>query len=48
MGPVTGEVIVANPQRIPELEAWARAHPGGELHYQYDCQRMIMLSYQIP
>jgi len=48
LNPVSGEIIIANPQRIPELEAWARAHSGGELHYQYDCQRAIMLIYQIP
>jgi hypothetical protein len=46
--PVSGETIIANPDRIPELEVWARAHPGGELHYQYDCTDTILLAYQVP
>jgi len=48
LNPVSGETIIANPQRIPELEVWARAHPGGQLHYQYDCTNTILLAYQVP
>lgn len=45
---VSGETIIASPDRILELQAWAHEHPGGELHYQFDCQRMILLAYQVP
>lgn len=48
LNPVSGETIIANPERIPELEAWARAHPGGKLNYRYDCDNTILLAYQVP
>lgn len=48
LNPVSGETIIANPDRIPELEIWARAHPGGELHYEYDCKTTILLAYLVP
>ncbi|MBI5840948.1 MAG: glycosyltransferase family 39 protein [Chloroflexi bacterium] len=48
LAPVTGETIIASPDRIPELEAWARLHPGGQLHYRYDCQTTMLLAYRVP
>jgi 4-amino-4-deoxy-L-arabinose transferase-like glycosyltransferase len=48
LNPVSGETIIASPDRIPELEAWAHDHPGGQLRYQYDCQTTILLAYQVP
>ena len=48
LNPVSGETIIANPARIAELEVWARAHPGGQLHYRYDCDNTILLAYQVP
>lgn len=45
---VSGETVIASPDRITELETWAHEHPGGQLHSQYDCQKRILLSYQIP
>jgi 4-amino-4-deoxy-L-arabinose transferase-like glycosyltransferase len=45
---VSGETIIASPDRIPELLVWAHEHPGGKLQYQYDCQRTILLAYQVP
>jgi hypothetical protein len=45
---VSGETVIANPDRIQELETWTRTHPGGELRYQYDCQNTILLAYQLP
>jgi hypothetical protein len=45
---VSGETIIANPQRIPELEAWAHEHPGGLLNYKYDCDNTILLAYRVP
>ncbi len=48
LNPVSGEVIIAPPSRIEELELWAREHPGGELHYKYDCTDPILLMYQVP
>ncbi len=48
LNPVKGETIIANPDRIPELEEWARAHPGGDLHFRYDCENTILLAYTVP
>lgn len=45
---VSGETIIAPPPRIAELEEWARLHPGGQLHYEYDCDTTLLLSYQVP
>lgn len=45
---VSGETIIAPPDRIEELEEWARENPGGELHYEYDCDTTMLLSYQVP
>jgi len=45
---VSGETIIASPNRIDELRAWAREHPGGQIQIQYDCQKPILLGYQIP
>lgn len=46
--PVTGETIIASPNRIDELRTWVHEHPGGELHFKYDCEKTILLGYQIP
>jgi len=45
---VSGETVIAPPSRISELEDWVRSHPGGELHYRYDCNDAILLAYQVP
>ena len=45
---VSGEIVIASPDRINELKTWVHDHPGGQLQSQYDCQRQILLSYQIP
>jgi len=43
------ESIIANPDRFSELEDWASTtHSGGQLHYFYDCSKVIMVVYQIP
>lgn len=42
------ETLIATPNRIAELRTWANTHPGGELHYEYDCQDPILLAYQFP
>lgn len=46
--PISKEVIIAPPSRLEELETWARTHPGGELHYEYDCENPILLMYIVP
>ena len=48
LNPVSGETIIASPNRIVELAEWARAHPGGDLHYRYDCDTAILLFYRVP
>lgn len=45
---ISGETLIAPPDRMEELEEWARLHPGGALHYEYDCETEILLSYQVP
>ncbi len=42
------ESIIAVPSRIAELRIWADNHPGGELHYSYDCEVPVLLAYQFP
>ncbi len=46
--PSSGETIIASPQRISELQAWALAHPGGQQHVVYDCDAIILFSYRVP
>jgi hypothetical protein len=41
-------VVVTSPMRAEELRAWARQHPGGKLHFEYDCGQIILLAYQLP
>ena len=42
------ETIIASPNRIVELRTWADSHPGGEIHYEYDCDQTILMAYQFP
>jgi 4-amino-4-deoxy-L-arabinose transferase-like glycosyltransferase len=46
--PVTGEVLIASPDRIQELFAWIHEHPGGKLEVFYDCDVLFLLAYQVP
>lgn len=46
--PVSREIIIASPNRIDELREWVREYPGGQLHAEYDCDNIILLSYQLP
>ena len=43
-----GESVVANPDRIAELQDWALSMPQGKLHHVFDCETQIMLVYQTP
>ncbi len=43
-----GETLIAIPPRIPELLTWAEEHPGGHLTRVYDCDKLILVAYQIP
>jgi 4-amino-4-deoxy-L-arabinose transferase-like glycosyltransferase len=45
---VIGDTLIASPDRITELEAWAHAHPGGQTNFVYDCKTLILLSYHLP
>lgn len=42
------ETIIAVPSRVTELRAWADNHPGGDLHYAYDCDDIVLLAYKFP
>ncbi len=46
--PVTGEILIASPDRIPELLAWIHEHPGGRLESFYDCKTLFLLAYHVP
>jgi 4-amino-4-deoxy-L-arabinose transferase-like glycosyltransferase/uncharacterized membrane protein YidH (DUF202 family) len=46
--PVAGEILIASPDRIEELLAWAHAHPGGKFEAFYDCQTLFVLVYHVP
>ncbi len=45
---VTGDTIIASPNRITEMNDWIQLHPGGKFDFIYDCQNLILLSYRIP
>jgi hypothetical protein len=45
---VSGDIVIATPNRIDELFSWIRAHPGGKTHVQMDCKESILLGYQEP
>jgi hypothetical protein len=40
--------IVAPPSRVDELLDWADDHPGGKLHREYDCDKLMLLAYFFP
>jgi hypothetical protein len=44
----SGEVVIASPNRVPELQAWAQAHPEGKIHTEYDCGNLMLYTYQFP
>ena len=46
--PVSGEILIATPDRIPELYAWIHEHPGGRLESFYDCKTLFLLAYHVP
>lgn len=45
---VMNDTIIASPNRIPELQTWIQAHPGGQTHYIRDCSNLILLAYKVP
>jgi 4-amino-4-deoxy-L-arabinose transferase-like glycosyltransferase len=46
--PAAGEILIASPNRIPELYAWIHEHPGGRLEAFYDCDILFLLAYHVP
>jgi 4-amino-4-deoxy-L-arabinose transferase-like glycosyltransferase len=44
----TSMAIVAPPSRVDELLDWADNHPGGKLHREYDCDKLMLLAYFFP
>jgi hypothetical protein len=45
--PNTGDVLIASPDRIAELENWMLSHPGGKRDYIFDCKNLILLGYTV-
>ncbi|HEY4720464.1 MAG TPA: glycosyltransferase family 39 protein [Anaerolineae bacterium] len=41
-------VVIAGPTRMGELRDWTLDHPGGTLHYEFDCEQPMLLSYHLP
>ncbi len=48
INPVSGDILIASPDRIDELYAWAHDHPGGKFEAFYDCQTLFLLVYHVP
>ena len=48
ISPISGDILVASPYRIEELNAWIRDHPGGKLEVFYDCQTLLLVTYRVP
>ncbi len=46
LAPRPNTVIIASPNRMDELQAWARENPGGQLQQQSDCENRILLAYR--
>jgi hypothetical protein len=46
--PVSGDVLIANPDRAEELKQWEQSHPGGQLEAFYDCDKLMLLAYRVP
>lgn len=46
--PAPNMAIIATPERADELRQWARVNPGGILHAEHDCGRLILLAYYLP
>lgn len=46
--PIQAEtVIIAPPSRTEELEAWWQTQTRGQLHREYDCTNLIMVTYEL-
>ncbi len=41
-------VVIAAPPRADELQTRADAQPGGSLHREDDCDKLMLLAYQAP
>jgi 4-amino-4-deoxy-L-arabinose transferase-like glycosyltransferase len=46
--PVAGDILIASPDRIEELLAWAHDHPGGHTDAFFDCKTLFLLAYHVP
>jgi 4-amino-4-deoxy-L-arabinose transferase-like glycosyltransferase len=42
------DIIIATPNRLAELAAWAHDRPVGKLVYIYDCDKPILSYYRVP
>lgn len=53
-GPVTDirpgidTAIIAIASRADELRDWARDYPGGKLHQEFDCGKLMLVAYTLP
>lgn len=45
--PKTGDVLIASPDRIGELQNWMLSHPGGKRDFLFDCKNLILLGYTV-
>lgn len=43
----SGDVIIASPGRVEELENWMLTHPGGKRDYIFECKNLILLAYTV-
>ena len=53
-GPITeiqpdiNTAIIAIAPRADELRQWTRDHPGGKLHQEFDCDKLMLVAYWLP
>jgi hypothetical protein len=43
-----GAVVIASPNRIAELQAWAETHMDGKVYTEYDCGSLMLYTFQFP
>lgn len=46
--PFPSVVLIATPNRVEELIQWSYRHLQGKLHVEYDCNKQILVTYEIP
>jgi len=46
--PGVDTAVIAIGPRADELRQWASTHPGGKLHQEFDCGKLMLSAYWLP